>query len=93
MFEDEKDEECEIYSVLVFAVDKEDRHQSFIDYLKEGKLNDLRRTDVWRQAARFMYYKDTLFWRSFEGVFLRCLGEEEIVQVMEETHSGICGAH
>ena len=46
-----------------------------------------------RRAARFIYYKDTLFRRSFDGLFLRCLGEEEAKQALEEAHSGICGAH
>ncbi|KAI5668833.1 hypothetical protein M9H77_18686 [Catharanthus roseus] len=69
---------------IFFEVDKEDWIQPFIDYLKQEKLpNDpQRRTNVRRQATRFIYYKDTLY-----------LGEEEIVQAMEEAHFGICGAH
>ncbi|XP_019253383.1 PREDICTED: uncharacterized protein LOC109232155 [Nicotiana attenuata] len=37
--------------------------------------------------------KGTLFRRSFEGLFLRCLDKEEACQAMEEAHSGSCGAH
>ncbi|XP_038688748.1 uncharacterized protein LOC119987915 [Tripterygium wilfordii] len=42
---------------------------------------------------RFIYYKDTLYRRSFDGLFLRCLSKEEADQVLEEAHSGICGAY
>ncbi|CAL9004724.1 unnamed protein product [Prunus brigantina] len=48
---------------------------------------------VRRRAPRFIYYKEILYRRSFEGLFLRCLGEEDTSKAMEEAHSGICGAH
>ncbi|XP_038687483.1 uncharacterized protein LOC119986862 [Tripterygium wilfordii] len=51
------------------------------------------KTEIRRRASRFIYYKDTLYRRSFDGVFLRCLSKEEANQVLEEAHSGICGAH
>ncbi|KAH6801009.1 hypothetical protein C2S52_001473 [Perilla frutescens var. hirtella] len=41
----------------------------------------------------FIYFKGTLYRRSFDGVFLRCLGDEEAVKAMEKAHSGICGVH
>ncbi|KAL0411292.1 UNVERIFIED_CONTAM: hypothetical protein Slati_3718900 [Sesamum latifolium] len=52
-----------------------------------------RRTDTRRRATHFIYYKGTLYRRSFEGIFMRCLSNDEKVQAMEETHSGVCGAH
>ncbi|KAG5554510.1 hypothetical protein RHGRI_012154 [Rhododendron griersonianum] len=72
-----------------------DWRQPLIDYLQHGRLpNDRRhRAEIRRRAPRFIFFKDTLFRRSFEGVFLRCLGKEESQQAMEESHSGICGAH
>ncbi|XP_073121371.1 uncharacterized protein [Henckelia pumila] len=97
LFEDESDEEKEDdnYTVEVFKIEKEDWHQAFVDYLKYEKLpNDPRqRVDIRRRAARFIYYKDTLYRCSFDGVFLRCLGDEETTRAMEEAHFGICGAH
>ncbi|KAG5553120.1 hypothetical protein RHGRI_011101 [Rhododendron griersonianum] len=69
--------------------------QPFIDYMQHGKLPDdpHRRTNVKHRVPRFIYYKDMLYRRSFEGLFLRCLGENEAKQALEEAHSGICGAH
>ncbi|XP_073137358.1 uncharacterized protein [Henckelia pumila] len=96
-FEDESDEEKEDdnYTVEVFEIEKEDWRQAFVDYFKYEKLpNVLRqRVDIRRHAARFIYYKDTLYRLSFDEVFLRCLGDEETTRAMEEAHSGICGAH
>uniref|UniRef100_A0A2N9HH26 Uncharacterized protein n=1 Tax=Fagus sylvatica TaxID=28930 RepID=A0A2N9HH26_FAGSY len=79
----------------VSVVEDEDWRQPLIDYLEHGKLPDDSRhkTEVRRRAPRFIYYKDTLYRRSFDGLFLRCLGKGETDQAMEEAHSGVCGAH
>ncbi|XP_019150177.1 PREDICTED: uncharacterized protein LOC109146984 [Ipomoea nil] len=97
IFEDDGslDDIVELPTASVYEVDKEDWRQSLIDYLVDGKLpqDPRRRVDVRRRAPRFIYFKDALYRRSFDGVFLRCLGEEEALQAMEEAHSGVCGAH
>ncbi|KAA0048376.1 uncharacterized protein E6C27_scaffold264G00950 [Cucumis melo var. makuwa] len=86
-------EEADVISV--YAIDEEDWRQPIIDYLKHGKLptNPRHRAEIRRRAARFIYYKDTLYRRSYEGLLLRCLGKEESTKALEEAHSGICGAH
>ncbi|XP_075473874.1 uncharacterized protein LOC142504919 [Primulina tabacum] len=97
LFEDESDEEMEddSYIVEVIEIEKEDWRQTFVDYLKYEKLprDPRHRIDIRRRAARFIYFKGTLYRRSFDRVFLRCLGDEEATQAVEEVHSGICGAH
>lgn len=82
-------------AISVFAIETEDWRRPIIDYLQHGKLPEdpRHRTEIRRRAPRFIYYKETLYRRSFDGVFLRCLGEEEATQALEEAHSGICGAH
>ncbi|KAM1676272.1 hypothetical protein ACFX2K_042116 [Malus domestica] len=79
----------------MFPVDTEEWKQPLIDYLEHGKLSDdLRhRSEIRRRVPHFLYYKETLYRRSFEWVLLRCLGEEEVDQAMEKSHSGVCGAH
>ncbi|XP_071924896.1 uncharacterized protein [Coffea arabica] len=73
----------------------EDWRHLIIDYLNHGKLPEdpKKRVDIRRRAPRFIYYKGTLYRKLFDGVFLRCFGEDESMQAMEEAHSGICGAH
>ena len=90
---EEEEEQANIISVCL--VEKEDWRQVIIEYLQHGKLPDdkCHKTKVQRRAARFIYYKDTLFRYSFDGLFLHYLGEEEAKQALEESHSGICGAH
>uniref|UniRef100_A0A2N9ILM6 Uncharacterized protein n=1 Tax=Fagus sylvatica TaxID=28930 RepID=A0A2N9ILM6_FAGSY len=85
----------ETNAISVSVVEDEDWRQPLIDYLEHGKLPDDSRhkTEVRRRAPRFIYYKDTLYRRSFDGLFLRCLGKGETDQAMEEAHSGVCGAH
>ena len=66
-----------------------------IDYLNHGKLpNEVRhKAEIKRQALCFVVYNNTLYRRSFENIWLRCLGEEEATKILEEAHSGVCGAH
>ncbi|XP_015075475.1 uncharacterized protein LOC107019515 [Solanum pennellii] len=81
--------------VAIVEAANEDWRQPIIDYLCYGILpeNPRRRTDIRRRAPRFLYYKDTLYRRSFEGMLLRCLGEEEAFQALQEAHVGVCGSH
>ncbi|KAM1510406.1 hypothetical protein ACFX10_019463 [Malus domestica] len=81
--------------ISVLSVDTKEWRQPLINYLEHRKLPDDPRqhSEIRRRAPRFLYYKETLYRCSFEGVILRCLGEEEANQAMEETHLGICGTY
>ncbi|XP_060200376.1 uncharacterized protein LOC132628627 [Lycium barbarum] len=93
--EDEGAESELEHLVAVSEATKEDWRQPIIDYLSYGILpeDSRKRTEIRRCAPRFLYYKDTLYRRSFEGILLRCLGEDEAVQALQEAHSGVCGSH
>ncbi|XP_060200307.1 uncharacterized protein LOC132628548 [Lycium barbarum] len=93
--EDEGAESELEHLVAVSEAAKEDWRQPIIDYLSYRILpeDSRRRTEIRRRAPRFLYYKDTLYRRSFEGILLRCLGEDEAVQALQEAHSGVCGSH
>ncbi|KAL0317346.1 UNVERIFIED_CONTAM: hypothetical protein Sangu_2148900 [Sesamum angustifolium] len=98
IFSDDEDvtyQEEENHVTEVFEVEEKDWRQPLVDYFKYGKLpNDLRRRiDTRQRATRFIYYKGTLYRRSFDGISLCCLSDNEKVQAMEETHSRVCGAH
>lgn len=36
---------------------------------------------------------DTLYYQSYDGVLLMCLGSKEASETLEEMNGGICGAH
>ncbi|KAL0423268.1 UNVERIFIED_CONTAM: hypothetical protein Sradi_0861600 [Sesamum radiatum] len=81
MFQEEENQVME-----VFEVEEEDWRQPLVDYLKYKKLpNDLRQRTDTRRVNRFIYYKGTLHRRSFDGIFLRCLSDDEKVQAMRKT--------
>ncbi|XP_070036349.1 uncharacterized protein [Nicotiana tomentosiformis] len=79
---------------LASALDVEikDWRQPLIDYLCYGILqeNPYRKTEIRRRGPRFLYYKDTLYRRLFDGVLLCCLGVDESLQALQEVHSGVC---
>ncbi|KAL0375684.1 UNVERIFIED_CONTAM: hypothetical protein Scaly_0686000 [Sesamum calycinum] len=98
IFSDDEDnmfQEEENHVTEVFKIEEEDWRQPLVGYLKYRKLpNDLRwRTNTRRRATCFIYYKGTLYRRSFNGIFLRCLSHDEKLQATEEAYSGVCGAH
>ncbi|XP_031106342.1 uncharacterized protein LOC116010995 [Ipomoea triloba] len=89
------DETVELPTASVYDIGQDDLRQPLIDYFTDGKLPEdpRKRVDIKRRAPRFIHYNETLYRRSFDGVWLRYLGEEEALQAMQEAHSGVCGAH
>ena len=79
----------EVNATLVLTMDNKDWRQPLINYLEHKKLpNELRcRIEIWRRAPHFIYYKETLYHHSFNGILFRCLGKEEANQIIEEVHS------
>ncbi|XP_024027555.1 uncharacterized protein LOC112093419 [Morus notabilis] len=45
------------------------------------------------QASRYTMHDDILYRRGYSTPLLRCLGEEEVKNVLSEVHSRICGNH
>ncbi|KAG9453633.1 hypothetical protein H6P81_006537 [Aristolochia fimbriata] len=72
-----------------------DWREPIANFLRHGTLPvDLReRVQIRRAAPKYVFIHDILYRRSYEGLLLRCLSKEEGLQVLKETHSGICGAH
>ncbi|XP_020688763.1 uncharacterized protein LOC110104128 [Dendrobium catenatum] len=83
-------------TLVVFAVDEEsDWRNPFIEYLKQGRLLDDKSlaAQIRKRALSFAYINETLYRRSFDQMWLRCLSKEETSRVMSEIHEGLCGAH
>jgi hypothetical protein len=45
------------------------------------------------KAFKFVFLDDQLYYKSIDGVLLKCLSQEEAKKVMYEVHEGLCGAH
>jgi hypothetical protein len=46
-----------------------------------------------RQVFKYTSIDDELYWRTINGVLLKCLGEEQAKVAVRKVHDGICGAH
>ncbi|XP_015696270.1 uncharacterized protein LOC102703896 [Oryza brachyantha] len=66
------------------------RHE-IIDYLKEPSSSANRKIKY--KALKYVLLEDLLYYRTIDGVLLRCLAKEEAKVVMCEVHDGICGTH
>ncbi|XP_070041194.1 uncharacterized protein [Nicotiana tomentosiformis] len=62
----------ESHHTFVRVIEEEDWRQPLIEYLEHGKLPEdpRQRTDIKQREPRFIFYKGTLFCRSFEGTIL-----------------------
>ncbi|XP_028064066.1 uncharacterized protein LOC114267239 [Camellia sinensis] len=68
----------------------EDWREPFITYLQHGRLPEdkVKRIEVRCGATKFVLWKDgTLYKRSLDGMYMRCIAKERIQEVMAETHA------
>ncbi|XP_028074143.1 uncharacterized protein LOC114276559 [Camellia sinensis] len=74
---------------------EEDWQEPFIAYLQHGRLPEdkVKRIEVRRRAIKFILWKDGLYKKSLDGIYMRCIAKELIQEVMAEIHAGVCGAH
>jgi ribonuclease HI len=70
---------------------EDDWRKEIVDYLKDPSRKVSRKLRY--KAIKFVLLDDSLFYKSLDGVLLRCLGPEEAKRMMSEVHDGICGAH
>jgi Integrase zinc binding domain len=69
--------------------------QPFIEYFQHGNLlKDKRATDQLKKwVLRYTYVCNTLYRRSYDQLWLRCVSGPEVEQVMKKIHFELCGAH
>jgi len=76
-------------ALSVISVD--DWRKGIIDYLKNPSKKVERRIRF--QATKYVLLEDELYYRTIDGVLLKCLGDDEAKSLMREIHEGVCGAH
>jgi hypothetical protein len=55
-----------------------------------GKITDKK---IKWQVLKYTSIADEFYWRTIDGMLLKCLGEEQAKVAVQEVHDGICGAH
>jgi len=75
----------------ISAITADDWRKEIIDYLKNPSKKVERRVRF--QATKYVFLEDELYYRTIDGVLLKCLGNDEAKNLMGEIHEGVCGAH
>jgi hypothetical protein len=68
-----------------------DRRVNIFNYLKDlarGAPRKIRHKDM-----KYILIGDDMFYRTLEGLLLKCLGPIEANWLMHEVHEGACGTH
>jgi len=73
------------------AIGADDWRKEIIDYLKNPSKKVERRVRF--QATKYVFLEDELYYRTFDGVLLKSIGNDEGKSLMGEIHEGVCGAH
>jgi hypothetical protein len=84
----------------VFAIDvysfgndlaEDDWRKEIADYLEDPSRKVSRKLRY--KSIKFVLLDGRLYYKSLDGVLLKCLGQEEAKKMMSEVHDGLCGAH
>ncbi|KAL0428162.1 UNVERIFIED_CONTAM: hypothetical protein Slati_2991000 [Sesamum latifolium] len=73
----------------------EDWRTPIIKWIEEGLLPENRweAARLKTRATRFIIQEHILYKKSYTHPLLRCLSTEEGIHILQEIHSGCCGAH
>ena len=77
--------------VLSSETSSDDWRVEIADYLRDSSRKVTRRLRY--KLAKYVLLDDQLYYKTVDGVLLRCLNQEEAKVLMGEVHEGICGAH
>jgi len=76
---------------VISAIGANDWRKEIIDYLKDPSKKVERLVRF--QATKYVLLEDELYYRTIDGIVLRCLGDDEAKNLIGEIHEGVCGAH
>ena len=78
-------------SNVLSTISADDWRKEIIDYLKDPSTRVERRVRF--QTTKYVLLGEELYYRTIEGVLLKCLGDDEAKSLMGEIHEGVRGAH
>ena len=76
---------------VLSVVSGDDWRKEIIDYFKNPSKKVERRVRF--QATKYVLLGEELYYRTIDGVLLKCLSDDEAKSLMGEIHEGVCGAH
>jgi ribonuclease HI len=75
----------------VYFLDQGDWRADIFNYLKDSARGASRK--IRYKAMRYVLIGDDMFYRTLEGLLLKCLGPTESNRLLHEVHEGTCGTH
>ena len=81
----------QIQEVFNNEIVADDWRREIIDYLKNPSQKVSRKLRF--KSIKYVLLDDQLYYKTVDGVLLKCLNREEAKVLMGEVHEGICGAH
>jgi hypothetical protein len=79
------------YKVQVHLLDQGDWRADIFNYLKDSAPGAPKR--IRYKAMKYVLIGDDMFYRTLEGLLLKCLGPIESNRLLHEVHEGTCGTH
>jgi hypothetical protein len=76
---------------LVQFLETGDWRADIFNYLKDPVQG--APTRIRYKAMKHVLIRDDMFYRTLEGLLLKCLGSTEANQLLREVHEGACGTH
>jgi hypothetical protein len=73
----------------VHLLDQRDWRADIFNYLKNSARGAPKR--IRYKALRYVLIGDDMFYRTLEGLLLKCLGPVESNRLLHEVHEGTCG--
>ena len=77
--------------ISLSVISADDWGKDIIDYLKDPSKKVERHVRF--QDTKYVLLDDELYYRTMDGIMLRCLGGDESKTLMGEILEGVCGAH
>jgi len=77
--------------VQVQFLEADDWRADIFNYLKDSARGAPKR--IRYKAMRYVLIGDDMFYRTLEGLLLKCLGPTEANRLLHEVHEGACGTH
>ena len=77
--------------VDVMPIDTNDWRADLLNYLRDPARGADKKTR--HRALKHVLIGDELYFRTMEGLLLKCLGPTEALKVMHDVHEGVCGTH
>ena len=77
--------------VTALELTADDWRKKIVDYLKDPSKKVDRKVRF--QAIKYVLLEEELYYRTIDGVLLKCIDKEEAKVLMGEIHEGVYGSH